>query len=89
MEVREERDYNYTSSYTVTTRMTPGLRRAAMRDIFNASFIVRDKVARQCPAQTTAFEENEEPKRIRAEVPLLTGLTPYRLAKPAQKYVNI
>ena len=40
---------------------------------FNVSLIVRDKVARQCP-QTTTFEE----KQIRAEVPLLTSLTPYR-----------
>ena len=44
---------------------------------FNVSFIVRDKVTRQCP-QTTTFEEKEEPKRIRTEVPLLTSLTPYR-----------
>ena len=44
---------------------------------FNASLIVRDKVARQCP-QTTTFEVKEEPKQIRTEVPLLTSLTPYR-----------
>ena len=44
---------------------------------FNVSFIVRDKVTRQCP-QTTIFEEKGEPKRIRTEVPLLTSLTPYR-----------
>ena len=44
---------------------------------FNVSFIVRDKVGRQCP-QTTIFEEKGEPKRIRTEVPLLTSLTPYR-----------
>ena len=41
---------------------------------FNVSLIVRDKVTRQCP-QTTTFEENEEPKRIRTEVPLLTSLS--------------
>ena len=40
---------------------------------FNISLIVRDKVTRQCP-QTTAFEEKEQPKRIRTEVPLLTSL---------------
>ena len=34
---------------------------------FNVSLIVRDKVARQCP-QTTIFEEDGEPKRIRTEV---------------------
>ena len=44
---------------------------------FNVSLIERDKVTRQCP-QTTIFEENGEPKRIRTEVPLLTSLTPYR-----------
>ena len=44
---------------------------------FNVSLIVTDKVTRQCP-QTTMFEEKGEPKRIRTEVPLLTGLTPYR-----------
>ena len=44
---------------------------------FNVSFIVRDKVTRQCP-QTTTFEEKGEPKRIRTEVPLLTSLTTYR-----------
>ena len=49
---------------------------------FNVSLTVRDKVTRQCP-QTTIFEEKGETKRIRNEVPLLTSLTPYRLAKPA------
>ena len=44
--------------------------------LFNVSLVVRDKVTRQCP-QTTTFEEEGEPKRIRTEVPLLTGLTPY------------
>ena len=44
---------------------------------FNVSLIVRDKVTRQCP-QTTAFEEKGEPNQIRADVPLLTNLTPYR-----------
>ena len=43
----------------------------------NVSLIERDKVTRQCP-ETTIFEEKGEPKRIRTEVPLLTGLTPYR-----------
>ena len=45
---------------------------------------VRDTVTRQCP-QTTTSEEKGEPKRIRTEVPPLTSLTPYRLAKPAHK----
>ena len=42
---------------------------------FNVSLIVRDKVTKQCP-QTTTFEEKEEPKRTRTEVPLLTSLKP-------------
>ena len=33
MEVQEEGDYNYTYRYTVTTRMTPALRWAAIRAI--------------------------------------------------------
>ena len=49
---------------------------------FNVPLIVRDKVTRQCP-ETTTFEEKGEPKRIRTEVPRLTSLTPYHLAKPA------
>ena len=48
-----------------------------------ATLIVRDKVPRQCP-QITPFEDKEEPKRIRTEVPLLTSLTPYSQAKPAR-----
>ena len=44
---------------------------------FSVSMIVRDKVTRQYP-QTTIFEEEGEPKRIRTEVPLLTSLTPSR-----------
>ena len=43
---------------------------------------MRDKDTRQCP-QTTTLEEKGEPKRIRTEVLLLTSLTPYRWAKPA------
>ena len=45
---------------------------------FNVSLIVGDKVTRQCPAQTTTFEEKGEPKLIRTDVPLLTSLTSYR-----------
>ena len=44
---------------------------------FTVSLIVRDKVTRRCP-QTATFEENREPKQIRTEVPLLTGLSAYR-----------
>ena len=52
-----DRLYNY--HYTVTARMTPALRWAAMRAIFT----------RQCP-QTTTFEEKGGPKGIRTEVPV-------------------
>ena len=45
---------------------------------------MREKVTRQ-RQQTTTFEENGEPKRIRTEVPLLTSLTPNRWAKAAFK----
>ena len=44
---------------------------------FNVSLTLTDKVTKQCP-QTTTFEEKGEPKRNRAEAPLLTSLTPYR-----------
>ena len=33
MEVGEDEDYNYTYHYTVTTRMIPALRWAAMRAV--------------------------------------------------------
>ena len=76
MEVGEEGD-DYVYHYTVTTGMTPALRRGSDENHFNVSLIVMGKVTRQC-SQTTTFEEKGEPKRIRTEVPLLTSLTPYR-----------
>ena len=51
--------------------MTPALGGSDERH-FNVSFIVRDKVTRQCP-QTTTFEEKGKPTRIRTEVPLPSG----------------
>ena len=47
-----------------------------------------DKVTKQCP-QTTSFEEEGEPKRIRTEVLRLTSLTPYRYAKPAHSLLIV
>ena len=44
---------------------------------------MRDKVTRQCPQTTNLFQEKGEPQRNRAEVLVLTSLTPYRWAKPA------
>ena len=55
----------YTYRHTVTTRMTPALRLAAMRAILIFHIIVRDKVTRQCP-QTATLEEKGEPKRVRS-----------------------
>ena len=82
MEMGEEGVYiyiyiTYTYLYTVTTRMTPALRWAAMRAIL---------MFHNCEGQShktvstdhNLFEEKGEPKPIRTEVPLLTSLTPYR-----------
>ena len=90
-----ERGRLYTYRYTVTTRMTPALRWAAMSHL-KVSLIVRDNDESSecfinCEGQShktvstnhNLFEEKGEPKRIRTEVPLLTSLTPYRQAKPA------
>ena len=63
----------YTYRYTVTTRLTSALRWAAMRAIL---------MFHNCEGQshktvsTDTFEEKGGPKRIRIEVPLLTGLMP-------------
>ena len=54
---------------------------------FNVSLTVRDKVTRRCP-QTATFEEKGEPKRNRTEAHLLTGLTPYRKARPAHPQLH-
>ena len=54
---------------------------------FNVLFIVRDKVT--VSTNHNLFEEKGEPKRNRAEVLLLTSLTPYRWAKPAQSGFNL
>ena len=53
--------------------LTSGSHRAAMRCFINCD----GQITRQCP-QTTTFEEQGKPKRIRTEVPLLTNLTPCR-----------
>ena len=81
MEVGEEKDSIPITILSVTTRMTPALRWAAIRDVlcFN-----------NCEGQShntvstnhNLFEEKGEPKRDRAEALLLTSLTPYRQAKP-------
>ena len=58
MEVGEEGDY-IPIVYTVTTRMIPALRGAAMRALLMFQKEVMDKVTRQCP-QTTTFLERKE-----------------------------
>ena len=63
---------------TVTTRMTPALRWAAVRAILMFQSEVMDKVTRQRPQTTAFFEDKGKPKRNRTEVLPLTSLTPYR-----------
>ena len=53
------RGRSYTYRYTVTTRMIPELRWAAMRAILMFQLEVMDKVTRQCP-QTTTFLKRKE-----------------------------
>ena len=60
----------YTYRYTVTTRMTPALRLAAMRAILMFQKEVMDKVTGQCPQTTTCLEGKEsrsgiEPRSFR------------------------
>ena len=59
MEEGEEGGRLYTYRYTVTTRTTPALRQGH----FNVSLIVKNKVTRQYPQNTTFFEEKGKPKR--------------------------
>ena len=75
MEAGEEGDY-YTYRYTVSQHQNDScIKMGSDESHFNvSSSIVRDKVTRPCP-QTTTFEEEGVPKRIRTEVPLLTSLT--------------
>ena len=63
----------YTYRYTVTTRMIPALRWAAMRASLMFQQEVMDKVTNH-----NLFEDKGEPKRYRIEVLPLTNLTLYR-----------
>ena len=76
MEMEEEGERLYTYRYTVTARMTPALRWAAMRAIL--MFHNCEGQSHETVSTDYNFEEKGEPKQIRTEVPLLTGLTPYR-----------
>ena len=61
---RENGGSLYTYRYTVTTRMTPALRWAAMRAIIGPCFINRDKVTRLCPRTTTFLKRKESQSGI-------------------------
>ena len=59
-----------TCRYTVTTRMIPALRRAAMRAVLMFQWEVMDNVTRQCPQITTFLKRKEsrsgiEPRSFR------------------------
>ena len=69
----------YTCRYTVTTRMIPALRWAAMTAIsVNVSVGSDGQSHRTVSTNHSLFEEKGEPKRYRTEVLPLTSLTPYR-----------
>ena len=65
----------YTYRYTVTTRMIPALRWAAVRAIL-MFHNCEGQSHRTVPTNHNIFEEKGEPKPNRTEVPLLTSLTP-------------
>ena len=68
----------YTYCCTVTTRMTPALKRAAMRAIFKCLINCEGQSHKTVSTDHSLFEEKGEPKQNRAEALLLTSLTPYR-----------
>ena len=78
MEVGGEGDYIYTYCYTVTTRMIPALRWAAMRAIVNVSVGSEGQSYETVSTNHNLFDEKGEPKLYRTEVLPLTSLTPYR-----------
>ena len=71
----------YTYRYTVTTRMTPALRWAVMRAIFNVSVGSDGQSGKTVSTNHNLFEEKGEPKRYRTRS--FRSLTPYHWAKPA------
>ena len=68
----------YAYRYTVTTRMIPALRWAAMRAILMFQKKVIGQSQRTVSTNHNRSEEKGEPKRYRTEVLPLTNLTPYR-----------
>ena len=75
MEVGEEGDYIPIA--TVTTRMIPALRWAAMSH-FNVSVGSDGQSHKTVSTNHNLFEEKGEPKRYRTELLPFTSLTPYR-----------
>ena len=67
MEVGEDGNYVPIMSLHCHHRSDFCIKTGSVKSHFNVSFIVRDKVTRQCP-QTTTFEEKGGPKQIRTEV---------------------
>ena len=77
MEVAKEGGI-YTYRYSVTTRMIPALRWAAMRAILMFHCNCEGQSHKTVFTNHSLFEAKGEPKRNRAEVLLLASLTPYR-----------
>ena len=65
--------------HTVSPRMTPALKWAAMRAILMCYFINREGQSHKTMSTNhNLLEQKGQPKRNRAEALLLTRLTPYR-----------
>ena len=73
----------YTCHYTVTTRLTPALKKGEPEKHFKVSVGSDGQSHETVSPSHNLFEEKGEPKRYRTEVLPLTSLTPYRSAKPA------
>ena len=76
MEVGEEGDYIYLS-LRCHHQDDSCIKMGSDESHFNVSLIVRDKVTNKTVSTEHNFEVKGEPKRNRAEVLLLTSLTPY------------
>ena len=66
----------YRYRYTITTRMIPALRWAAMMSHFNVSVGSGGQSHKTVSTNHNLFEEKGEPKRYRTEILPLTNLTP-------------
>ena len=68
----------YTYRHTVTPRMTPALRRAAMRATLMCFINREGQSYKTMSTNHNLLEQKGQPKRNRAEALLLTRITPYR-----------